>query len=135
MKDLYDIADAEGIEVVYAQIPECGSISMDTYICLDSDFTYNGWEERTHLAHELGHCMTGAFYNRYSPCDIRQKYENRADKWAIENIISEVELNKAVNEGYTEVWELAEYFGVSEAFIRKAICWYKNGNLAVDLYF
>jgi len=34
------------------------------------------------LAHELGHCECGAFYNRYSPFDLVGKHERRADCWA-----------------------------------------------------
>lgn len=33
-----------------------------------------------------------------------------------------------------EPWQLAEYFDVTEELIRKAICWYKHGNMAVDQY-
>lgn len=50
-------------------------------------------------------------------------------------MIGEEELNEAVSEGYTELWELADYFNVSEDFMKKAICWYKFGNLDVDSYF
>ena len=38
-------------------------------------------------------------------------------------------------DGYTEVWELAELFGVTEQFMRKAICLYVHGNVAEELYF
>lgn len=29
---------------------------------------------------------------------------------------------------------LADRFGVTEAFMRKAVCWYAHGNLAVEMY-
>lgn len=77
-------------------------------------------EERLHLAHELGHCIRGAFYNPYAKADIRKKHENRADKWAILHLIPKDRWIEALNDGYTEVWELAEYFDVTEDFIRKA---------------
>lgn len=79
--------------------------------------------------------MTGSFYNRHSGLDVRQKHENHADKWAIEEMIGEDALNEAVSEGNTELWQLADYFNVSEAFMKKAVCWYKFGNLDVDSYF
>ena len=44
-------------------------------------------------------------------------------------------LNEAVSEGNTEVWQLADYFNVSEEMMKKAICLYKFGNLDVDRYF
>ena len=72
--------------------------------------------------------MTGSFYNKYAACDVRKKHENRADKWAIEKLIPEDELNEAFSCGYTEQWELAEFFDVSEDFMHKALHWYRYGN-------
>jgi len=37
--------------------------------------------------------------------------------------------------GCTDLWMLAEHFGVTEGFMRKVVCWYTHGNLAADLYF
>lgn len=90
-------------------------------------------QERVHLAHELGHCETGAFYNVYSPLDIREKQENRADCWAVRKLIPPEELERAVNSGLCEIWELAEYFDVTEDFIRKAADIYLVKN-ALHLY-
>ena len=49
--------------------------------------------------------------------------------------VSEKELDEAIADGHTEIWDLAEYFGVTEDFMRKAVCWYTYGNLATELYF
>lgn len=89
-------------------------------------------EEKTALFHELGHCETNSFYNQYTAFDIQQKHENRADKWAIKKLIPEDELNQAIADGHVEIWDLAEYFGVTEKFMRKAVCLYMNGNLCVE---
>ena len=94
-----------------------------------------GEAKRTKLSHELGHCMKGAFYNAYSNFDCRQKHENRADKWAVRDLISADSLDDAVAAGHTEIWDLAEFFGVTEPFMRKAVCYYVHGNLATELYF
>ena len=87
------------------------------------------------LAHEMGHIETNSFYNVHSPLDVRQKHENRANKWAIKQLITEEELDEAVANGHTEVWDLADYFDVTEEFMRKAVCLYTYGNLATELYF
>ena len=79
--------------------------------------------------------MTGSFYNEAATCDIRRKHENRADKWEIYELVPVSELDEAIAKGYTEIWDLAEYFGVTEDFMRKAVCWYTHGNLDIDLYF
>ena len=104
-------------------------------IAMDLPGRRSGTEQRVRLAHELGHCVTGSFYNRWSPCDVRKRHENRADKYAVQSLIPAEALDEAVAQGYTEQWELAEYFGVDVAFLRKALCWYTYGNLAAELYF
>ena len=92
-------------------------------------------QETVCLAHELGHCMTGAFYNCYARLDCRRRQENKADKWAVVQLITAEQLDQAVADGCGTLWELAEYFGVTEAFMQKAVCWYTYGNLAAELYF
>lgn len=87
-------------------------------------------EEKTVLFHELGHCETGSFYNQHSPYDVRQKHENRADKWAIKKLVPEDEMDAAVLDGHVEIWDLAELFGVTEDFMRKAVTWYNTGNIS-----
>lgn len=83
-------------------------------------------QERVHLAHELGHCETGSFYNVYSSLDVREKQEKRADRWAVSHLVPAEKFRRALSMGIVEVWELAEYFDVTEDFIRKAAQIYKN---------
>ena len=45
------------------------------------------------------------------------------------------QLDEAIALGYTELWQLADFFGVTESFMRKAVCLYVHGNLASELYF
>lgn len=142
MKDLlylYRVAERKNIPVIRFPLPENGSLcvqddSGNCFIGMDDTALDSGTQERVHLAHELGHCLRGAFYNRHAVCDVRRKQENRADKWAIEHTISVDELDDAIAEGCTEIWSLAERFGVTEEFMRKAVCWYTYGNLAVEEY-
>ena len=67
--------------------------------------------------------------------ECRQRHENRADKWAISTLIPVEDLDEAVAQGCTEIWELAERFQVTEEFMRKTVCYYVHGNLAAELYF
>lgn len=87
------------------------------------------------LGHELGHCNTGSFYNRWATCDIRKKHENRADKWAIERLVPLEDFDQAIADGYDNIPDLADYFNVTEDFMRKAVCFYIHGNLAADFIF
>lgn len=98
--------------------------------------SWDPWRRRrSGLAHELGHCETGSFYNQYAALDVRQRHENRADKWAIWHLVPEDALDQAVADGYTDLPSLAEHFCVTVPFMRKAVCWYTHGNLAAELYF
>lgn len=138
--ELYCMADENGITVDCFELGKREALSfMDTdgecYIAMDPFKLQSTQDERMKLAHEMGHCCTGSFYNQYAACDIRKKHENCADKWAIEELIPEEELDDAVADGYTDIFSLAEHFEVSEDFMRMAVCWYTHGNLAVDLYF
>lgn len=138
LPSLYRYAEEEGIDVDYRKMKRASSLSVpipdgscaiaiDPRVCTDA-------EEKVRLAHELGHCKKGAFYNQWATCDIRQKHEVKADKWAIERLVPEDELNSAVENGYTEILDLAELFNVTESFMRKAAWWYKHGNMALEIY-
>ena len=137
---LYCLAQQQNIPVYRFPLPKTGSMSlMDEqgrcFIGMDAGVRDGGAQERVHLSHELGHCVTGSFYNRYAAVDCRQRHENQANKWAIQTLIPVDDLDRAVAEGCTEIWELAERFGVTEDFVRKAVCLYVHGNLATELYF
>lgn len=122
--DLYLLAEKYNIPVEAFHMPNAGSMSIqegtDCFVGIDPLSLINDADERVKLAHELGHCLYGGFYNRYSRCDIIEKHERAADKWAIKKLIPKDELEAAFQKGYTEVWELADYFDVTEDFVRKA---------------
>lgn len=140
IRSLYDYAQQQNIEVFDFSLPQTGSMSVmaedgSCAIAMDASVKDHGVQERVHLSHEIGHCVTGSFYNRYAAVDHRQRHENRANKWAIQALILVDDLDNAIADGCTEVWELAERFEVTEEFMRKAVCFYVHGNLAEELYF
>lgn len=126
--DLYGIAEKSGHVVVCERLNESPSLSLQTnkrcYIAIDARM--DPVHEREALAHELGHCEYGGFYNRYSKYDIRAKAERRADKWAFAKLVPYGQLMQAVRHGVTEVWDLAELFDVSCEFMQRAIAYYKT---------
>ena len=132
---LYETARRDSIPIIpFAMNHESAFSYMDSsdgqcYIAIDYARILSVVDEIMKVAHELGHCETGSFYNVWSSCDVRKQHENRADKWAIKMLIPKDELDQAVREGCTEVWDLADRFDVTEDFIRKAVSWYKFGNL------
>ena len=137
---LYDIAAEQNIPVLSFPLEKTGSLShMDDrgrcFIGIDPTLRDGAVRERVHLSHELGHCVTGSFYNRHAAVDHRRRHENRADKWAIRKLLTVDQLDDAIAAGCTQMWELADRFGVTESFMRKAICYYVHGNTATELYF
>ena len=140
LRSLYHIADQENIPVDRFALFSREALSiMDKdgkcFVAIDPSKIRSETDERCKLSHELGHCLTGAFYNQYSNYDCRRKHENKADKWAVKQLIPLEELDQAIADGHTELWDLADHFGVTEDFIRKAVCYYVHGNLATELYF
>ncbi len=140
IRALYDLAKQQNIEVLSFPLAENGSMSLmgedgSCYIGMDDGIRDGGPQERVHLGHEMGHCITGSFYNIHAAVDCRQRHENRANKWAVEALIPVDDLDEAVAQGCTQLWELADRFGVTEEFVKKAVCYYVHGNVATELYF
>ncbi|MCM1508398.1 MAG: ImmA/IrrE family metallo-endopeptidase [Ruminococcus flavefaciens] len=131
--DLYQFADSNGIEVIHTYLPQNHSVSAMTqsghcYIGIDPFRLKNAAEEKVHLAHEIGHCETGAFYNPYSELDIREKSEYTANRWAVKKLIPKNELIKLLKQGY-EKWDIAEYFDVTEDFVKIAMYMYFDAGI------
>lgn len=129
--DLYDYADRAGIEVDSFPLPLNKSVSVmdedgNCYIGLDVSFDTSA-EELVHIAHELGHCERGAFYNMYSAYDVREKYERQADEWAIKKLVPWGKLKKALRSGITEPWQVAEEFNITDKFAVKVMEFYLKG--------
>lgn len=129
LHELHNFAESKGIEIMQANCPKSGSMSImtdngDCYIGID-EAIINGADELVRTAHEVGHCETGAFYNRYSKFNVVEKMEYKADKWATLALIPPQKLYEALENGYREYWELAELFGVTIGFIERAFYIYR----------
>ena len=90
------------------------------YIGIDYRAIKGEKEERQYLAHDIGHCVKGAFYNFYSDYDSISQQEYRADEAATRFLVPQIDLEIALQTGYTEMWQLCEYFEVDEKYIRLA---------------
>ena len=136
---LYDELNSRGVRFYLWDMGEdqAATIEIDGRygVFMDFDNIPTSAEELVIVAHEGGHISTGATHKLSSPYDLVEKHERKADKWAIERLIPADALTQAVAEGCTELWQLADYFGVTIDFMRKAVCWYTHGNLATELYF
>ena len=95
-------------------------------IFLDTEKLKTSAEEAVTIAHEAGHIMTGSTHYLNSPFDLICRHEYRANKWAIKKLVPKEELDGAIKRGLSEVWELAEFFDVTEKFMEMAIVYYKR---------
>lgn len=128
-KDLYQLAHERGHAVHCIPLTACRSFTVEVedqscHIALATGLT--SIQEKECLAHELGHCEYGGFYNRYSQFDIRAKAERRADKWSFLKLVPPGEIKEAAKRGMTEIWELAEAFDVSCEYMQRALGYYKQ---------
>ena len=129
LDNLYIIAEAKDIGIIETPLLKNNAISLrsmnwDCDIVLKKKSNTTA-EKKTILAHELGHCIRGALYNEKTPILSRVMCEQWADEWAIEHLIEYDELLRESRGAYNRTWELAEYFGVRESLIKKAIQYYE----------
>lgn len=129
VEDLYSMAEEEQIGIYAFDLGDMPALSVQHEdwscdIALDLNEIECTATETELLSHEMGHCMTCSFYNRYCPYDVRQRHENRADRWAILHVLPFSEMRAAMRAGYRTAWELADYFSVTEDMIRKAYEYY-----------
>ena len=82
------------------------------------------------LAHENGHCATGCTHKTGSPWDLIERHEHKANRWAFETYLPPQEIQRAISAGYTEPWQLAEWFDIPQADLEAALRFYaQNRNI------
>lgn len=122
--ELCELAESDNILTIDGVLNKCPSMAIcEDGLCaiiIDYDQIINTAELKEKFAHELGHCETMSFYNEHT-LETRERMEYRANKWAIKKLIPEDELKEAIQNGYTELWQIAEYFGVTEDVVRFAV--------------
>lgn len=121
--ELYDFANRHNIIVINGKIKKVPSFAIcegeNCAIVIDESQIKSEIDEIIKMAHELGHCETGAFYDIHT-LETRSRAEYRADRWAVKRLMPQEEVEQAFKQGYVEVWQLAEYFELPEDFIRRA---------------
>lgn len=139
LDEIYSDMERNGVRVwcgYYNLSGKCDSVVVrhgDDYgVFLDVGKVKTEKQELEAVSHEFAHIKTGTTYPLDAPWDVRARCENRADKEQIRILIGEDELFEAIQDGRTELWELADYFNVSEDFMRKAINYYECGDLNVE---
>lgn len=130
MNGLLEFAKSEHIKIDVYPMNKVKACSIPHSIAINPNKIKTNRELKECLAHELGHQATGSFYKLNSKFETRSRMEERATRWAVQALISAKDLKRAFKKGYTEVWQLAEYFDVPENFIKDTVRIHKlKGNL------
>ena len=126
MTDLLAIAEYEGIEIHEIELPErIKGLYYDNSIVINKRLLTNK-ERKCVLAEELGHFFTSIGDILNLKIESNKKQEIRARNWAIQKLVPFDELILAHQQGYVSVYELAEYFDVTEDFMKEAILFYQR---------
>lgn len=135
LQDFYAYCKDNDIDVIpYAGCPREGATVRDHgWYAIFLDFTKIRSMQllRGVCLHELGHAATGALHKIDSPFELVERSEYRANRWGAEHFLTESAFREAFAAGYTESWQLSEYFDLPEEDIRKALS-YWTGCRGID---
>lgn len=130
LSDFYTYCKQHDIDViVYDGAPKPGAtIRDDDWYAIFLDFAQI---RSTRLLkgicyHELGHAGTGALHKVSSPYETVERSEYRANRWAAEHFLPPEDFREAFAAGYTELWQLAEYFDLPEHDIKNALTYWSE---------
>jgi hypothetical protein len=130
ISDFYGYCKTHNVDVIpYDGCPQPGAtIRDDGFYAVFLDFTKI---KSTRLLrgvcfHELGHIATGALHKVDSPYELVERSEYRANRWATETFLTEEAFREAFALGYTELWQLSEYFDLPERVVADALTYWKE---------
>lgn len=128
LANFYQFCESNDVDIIpYLNAPSEGTTIRDEdYYAIFLDITklrsikvYNGV-----CLHEVGHVATGALHKVDSPYETVERSEYRANRWGFENYLKVEEFKEAFAAGYTELWQLSDYFDLPEETIRKALSYW-----------
>lgn len=80
--------------------------------------------------HEQGHAATGALHSVSSPFETVERAEHRVHRWSAETYLTAENFADAFSAGYTEPWQLSEWFDLPERDVLTAYrYWTENRGL------
>lgn len=130
LSDFYSYCKENNITVLPFDNAPCKGTTMrdaDLYaIFLDFTKISSTRQLKGVCCHELGHVATGALHKIESPFETVERSEYRANRWSAETFLTVEDFKEAFADGYTEPWELAEYFDMPEDDVMKAYSYWKD---------
>ena len=126
----YDYCKANRVDVIpYIGVPQPGATVRDgSYYAVFLDFSKicSARLLRGVCSHELGHLATGALHRVDSPYELVERSEYRANRYVAQRFLTEEAFREAFAAGYTELWQLAEYFDLPERDIKNALTYWSE---------
>ena len=124
LKHFYDYCKKNRVDVIpYFGMPQPGATLRDgSYYAVFLDFSKILTTRllKGVCCHELGHIATGALHKVDSPYELVERSEYRANRYMAQAFLTEDAFREAFSAGYTELWQLAEYFDLPEQDIKNA---------------
>ena len=122
LDQLYEIAASRGIEIDDFPMSELRAMSFpEGWIAIDRRKFESETEYKCALAHEIGHCETGAFYNIHTSARVRESLERLANRFAAELLVPLHALKRAMHRGLLFAEILVRIFDVTLEFIRMVL--------------
>jgi hypothetical protein len=128
LSDFYGFCKSNQVDVIpFAGCPCPGATVRDgEFYAVFLDFTQIRSTRllRGVCCHEMAHVATGALHKVDSPYELAERSEYRANRWTAQHYLSREDFREAFDLGYTEPWQLAEFFDMPERDIRSALTYW-----------
>ncbi len=128
LSHFYDYCQQNNVDIIpFNEMPAEGvtmRIGLDYAIFLDFTKIKSTRLLKGICYHELGHASTGALHKVSSPYETVERSEYRANRWAAEHYLTADNFREAFAAGYTELWQLADYFDLPEQDIKNALTYW-----------
>ncbi len=128
LSDFYEFCREHQVDVIpFPDSPGPGMTMRDGgYYAIFLDFSkiHSTRLLRGVCYHELGHAATGALHKVDSPYELVERSEYRANRWSAQQYLNEEAFRTAFADGYTELWQLADYFDLPEPQISSALTYW-----------
>ena len=117
---MYDDLEALNVDVVDVKLKNNFAIAFfDNFLVIDRSKCKTAAQERTVLAHEAGHYMSGAFYRAYSPFEVKEQAEHRAFAASVEKYLPVNEILNCYKMGMTEIGRLPSISTLKKNLLKK----------------
>lgn len=128
LSDFYGFCKANQVDVIpFVGCPCPGATVRDgSYFAVFLDFSQIRSTRllRGVCCHEMGHVATGALHKVDSPFELAERSEYRANRWAAQHFLTQEDFREAFDAGYTELWQLAEFFDMPERDVCAALTYW-----------